>query len=141
MSKFYIIKCWSAFLVDISSFKSLFLYAYTNFCGLKHLKPDCFSCQLTKVNFWVPMKDMCHLSYNANIAIIISNFQQKYVAFTAMRRSGGVSKILLMKKLKSKVYVSFLISLYLGCITLVQNATVHSPRKAEFRSCCCSRNL
>ena len=50
---------------------------------------------------------------NANIAIIISNFQQKYVAFTALRRSGGVSKILLMKKLKSKVYVSFLISLYL----------------------------
>jgi hypothetical protein len=29
-----------------------------------------------------------------------------------MRRSGGVSKILLIKKLKSKVYVSFLISLY-----------------------------
>ena len=29
-----------------------------------------------------------------------------------MRRSGGVSKILLMKKSKSKVYVSFLISLY-----------------------------
>ena len=51
---------------------------------------------------------------NANIAIIISNFQQKYVAFTAMRRSGGVSKILLMKKLKSKVYVSFRISLYVG---------------------------
>ena len=50
---------------------------------------------------------------NADITIIISDFQQKYVAFTAMRRSGGVSKILLMKKLKSKVYVSFLISLYL----------------------------
>ena len=48
---------------------------------------------------------------NANIAIIISNFQQKYVAFTAMRRSGGVSKILLMEKLKSKVYVSFIIRL------------------------------
>ena len=30
-----------------------------------------------------------------------------------MRRSGGVSKILLMKKLKLKVYVSFLISLYM----------------------------
>ena len=30
-----------------------------------------------------------------------------------MRRSGGVSKNLLMKKLKSKVYVSFLIRLYL----------------------------
>ena len=49
---------------------------------------------------------------NANIALIISNFQQKYVAFIAMRRSGVASKILLMKKLKSKVYVSFLISLY-----------------------------
>ena len=31
-----------------------------------------------------------------------------------MRRSGCVSKILLMKKLKSKVYVSFRISLYHG---------------------------
>ena len=30
-----------------------------------------------------------------------------------MRRSGGVSKKNLMKKLKSKVYVSFLISLYI----------------------------
>ena len=33
-----------------------------------------------------------------------------------MRRSGCVSKILLMKKLKSKVYVSFLISLYIALI-------------------------
>ena len=33
-----------------------------------------------------------------------------------MRRSGGVSNFLLMKKLKSKVYVSFLISLYLNVI-------------------------
>ena len=29
-----------------------------------------------------------------------------------MRRSGGISKNLLLKKLESKVYVSFLISLY-----------------------------
>ena len=53
---------------------------------------------------------------NANIALIISNFQQKYVAFTAIRRSGGVSKTLLMKKLKSKVYISFLISLYFDSV-------------------------
>jgi hypothetical protein len=46
-------------------------------------------------------------SINANFAIIISDFQQKYVVVKAMRRSGGVSKNLLMKKLKSKVYVSF----------------------------------
>ena len=49
---------------------------------------------------------------NANIAIIISDFQQKYVVVKAMRRSGDIPKILLMKKLKSKVYVSFRISLY-----------------------------
>ena len=50
---------------------------------------------------------------NANFAIIITKFQQKYVVLTAMRRSGGISKILLIKKLKSKVYVSFRIRLYL----------------------------
>jgi hypothetical protein len=55
---------------------------------------------------------------NAIIALIISDFQQKYIAFTAMRRSGGVSKNLLMKKLKSKVYISFLISLYVHQVAL-----------------------
>ena len=50
---------------------------------------------------------------NANVAIIITNFQQKYVVLKAMRRSGGISKIVLIKKLKSKVYVSFRISLYI----------------------------
>ena len=49
---------------------------------------------------------------NANVAIIITDFQQKYVVLTAMRRSSGISKILLIKKLKSKVYVSFRIRLY-----------------------------
>ena len=44
--------------------------------------------------------------------MIISDFQQKYAVLKAMRRFGGISKILLMKKLKSKVYVSFRISLY-----------------------------
>ena len=37
---------------------------------------------------------------NVNVAILISNFHQKYVVVKAMRRSGGVSKMLLMKKLK-----------------------------------------
>ena len=49
---------------------------------------------------------------NANVAIVISNFHQKYAVVKAMRRSGVISKNLLMEKLKSKVYVSFLISLY-----------------------------
>ena len=50
---------------------------------------------------------------NANIAIILVIFNKKYVVVKAMRRSSGISKILLMKKLKSKVYVSFRIRLYL----------------------------
>ena len=51
-------------------------------------------------------------SINVNVAIFIGNFHQKYVVVKAMRRSCVISKNLLMKKLKSKVYVSFLISLY-----------------------------
>ena len=46
--------------------------------------------------------------------MIISDSQQKYVVLKAMRRSNGITKNLLMKKLKSKVYVSFRISLYKG---------------------------
>ena len=46
---------------------------------------------------------MCHYAINANVAIIISDFQQKCVVVKAMRRSGDISKNLLMKKLKSKV--------------------------------------
>ena len=62
--------------------------------------------------FWGSNAKVC-VTYpiNANFAIIFSGFQQKYIALKAMRRSGGISKILLMKKLKSKVYVSFRISL------------------------------
>ena len=47
---------------------------------------------------------MCHYAINANVAMIISDFEQKYLVVKAMRRSGGISKILLMKKLKSKVF-------------------------------------
>ena len=57
---------------------------------------------------------MSHLSYLCLCCLIISDFQQKYVVLKAMRRSGGISKNLLIKKLKSKVYVSFLICLYEG---------------------------
>ena len=67
---------------------------------------------------------MCHYATNANVAIIISDFQQKYVVLKAMRRSGGISKILLMKKLKSKVYVSFRISLYIVFLETILGNTV-----------------
>ena len=58
------------------------------------------------------------MSYKYNFAMIISDSQQKYVVLKAMRRSNGITKKLLMKKLKSKVYVSFRISLD-GNISLV----------------------
>ena len=39
---------------------------------------------------------------DANVAIIISDFKQKYVVLKAMRRFVGISKILLMKKVEIK---------------------------------------
>ena len=53
-------------------------------------------------------------SINASFSIIITNFQQKYVVLTAIRRSGGILKISLIKKLKSNVYISFRIRLYIS---------------------------
>ena len=63
MSKFYTIKCCQAFLDDTLSFKSHCLYGYSYFCGLEHSKSHCFSCQLTKINFGVPIQIMCYLFY------------------------------------------------------------------------------
>ena len=64
--------------------------------------------------FWGSNAKVCVTwPIHANVAIVISYFQQKYVVLKSMRRSGVISKDLLMKKLKSKVYVSFLISLYI----------------------------
>ena len=59
----YIIKCCEAFLAVTLPFKSHCLYAYSYFCGLKHSNPDCFSCQFTKINFWVPMQRYVSLFY------------------------------------------------------------------------------
>ena len=61
--------------------------------------------------FGFQCKGMCHFSISASFSIIVTNFQQIYVVLTAIRRSGGISKISLIKKLKSKVYVSFRIRL------------------------------
>jgi hypothetical protein len=68
---------------------------------------------ISQDKFWGSNAKVC-VTYpiNANVAIIISLNKNMYVVLKAMRRSGGISKNLLMKKLKSKVYVSFRISLY-----------------------------
>ena len=53
--------------------------------------------------FWGSNAKVC-VTYptNSNVAISISDSQQKYVALIAMRRSGGISKILFMKKIEIK---------------------------------------
>ena len=63
---------------------------YSYFCGLEHSKSHCFSCQLTKINFGVPIQIICYPSINANVAIRTSDSQQEYVVLNAMRRSGGI---------------------------------------------------
>ena len=51
--------------------------------------------------FWGSNAKVCvTYSINANVALIISDSRQKYVVLKAMRRSGDISKNLLMKKLK-----------------------------------------
>ena len=44
---------------------------------------------------------------NGNIAITVSDSQQKYVALKAMRRSGGISQDLLMKNWNKKCTFHF----------------------------------
>ena len=92
MSKFNVIKCSQAFLAVKSSFKSqLFLLLW-----LKTLKITLFFMQINQDQFWGSIAKV-GVTYpiNANVAIIISDSQQKYVVLKAMRRSGGISKILL----------------------------------------------
>ena len=74
--------------------------------------------------FWGSDTKVCATyPIKANVAIIISDFQQKYVVLKVMRRSGGISKIVLIEKLKSKVYVSFRISLYVTCSLVLATLT------------------
>ena len=58
--------------------------------------------------FWGSNAKVC-VTYpiNVNIAIIVNDSQQKYVALKAMRRSDGVSKDLLMKNRNKKCTFRF----------------------------------
>ena len=51
------------------------------FCALKHPKSYWFLWQNTEVNFWIPMQEYVLLIVysNANVAMNIRDFQQKYV--------------------------------------------------------------
>ena len=111
MSKFYIIKCCQAFLGVISSFRSHCLYAYSYFCGLKHSEPGCFLSQLTKINFWVPVQ-----RYESPILLMLMlyNYQwfsTKICSVKSHEKIWWYIKKFIINKMKSKVYVSFLICL------------------------------
>ena len=69
MSKFYQIECCKAFLAVTSYFKSNFLYSYYYFCGLRHSKSHSFSCQLTKINFGVPIQKYVSLILKMQILL------------------------------------------------------------------------
>ena len=99
MSKFYVIKYCQAFLAVSSSFKSQCLYAYSYFCGLNTQNHTVFHANLPRSILVLQSKICVTYPINANIAIIIGDSQQKYVVLKAMRRSGGISKVLLMKTL------------------------------------------
>ena len=53
-----------------------------------------------------------------------------------MRRSGSISKILLMKRLKSKVYVSFRIRLYYDLRAALVTPQLKNPPHPQPRTTC-----
>ena len=65
---------------------------------LKTLKVTLFFMPINQDKFWGSNAKVCVTwPIHANVAIVISYFQQKYVVLKSMRRSGGISKDLLMK--------------------------------------------
>ena len=62
-------------------FKLSNYYLRASFCALKHPKSDWFLWQNTEFNFWMPMQEYVLLIVysNANVAMNIRDFQQKYV--------------------------------------------------------------
>ena len=78
-SKIYISICCQAFWVVLFFFDGKFWYAYSYFCAKNHSKSVCFSYQNTEVNFRVLLQRSVLLIYNANVVMIIGDFQQKYV--------------------------------------------------------------
>ena len=64
-----------------------------------------FHAKIPKSTFGCPCKDMCYLSYNANVVILIGVFQQKYAEVKFLGRSGWTSNILLKEKSKIRLSV------------------------------------
>ena len=82
------------------------------FLALNTQNQTYFHAKIPRSFFGFPCKDMCYLSYNANVNIIIINFHQKCVEVQSLRRSGWISNILLNKKLIWNLSLFQVASLY-----------------------------
>ena len=106
-SKIYIIICCQAFWVVKLLFETKFWYNLPTFVTENTQNEIVFHAKIPKSTFGCPCKDMCYLSYNANIVILIRCFQQKYAEVKSLRRSGWISNISLYKILGWKLSVFF----------------------------------
>ena len=75
---------------------------------VKILKITLFFMPINQDQFWGSNAKVC-VTYpiHANLAILINDFQQKYVVLKAMRRSSGISKHLLTKSWNQKCMFHF----------------------------------
>ena len=96
-SKSCIIIYHKAFCVVKLLFDGKFWYGHTYFSDIKHSNQTVFHAKKPKSTFGCSCKDMCYLPYNANVVLLISEFQQKYVEVKSLRSSGWISNILLKK--------------------------------------------
>ena len=99
-----IIYCQAFWVVKLL-FETKFWYNLPTFVTENTQNEIVFHAKIPKSTFGCPCKDMCYLSYNANVVILIGVFQQKYAEVKSLRRSGWTSNILLKEKSKFELSV------------------------------------
>ena len=99
-----IIYCRALWVVKLL-FDTKFWYNLPTFVTENTQNQIVFHAKIPKSTFGCPCKDMCYLSYNANVVILIGVFQQKYAEVKSLGRSGWTSNILLKEKSKIKLSV------------------------------------
>ena len=95
-----IIICCQAFWFVKLLFETKFWYNLPTFVTENTQNEIVFHAKIPKSTFGCPCKNMCYLSYNANVVILIGFFQQKYAEVKSLKRSCWISSILLKEKSK-----------------------------------------
>ena len=83
------------------------LIQFTYFCDIKHSKSDCFSCQNTEVNFWVPMQRYVLLILKWQCCYTYQRFSTKICRGKIPEKIWLNIKHFIKRKIKIKI-VSFL---------------------------------